>query len=274
MANPPESSPAVAKKTAATIFYWLFVVLFVVALGLEIASLFWRLKFPDAISVAFILVAAASTLAAFWRRLPLQNVLLAAFIIAVIGGGFSTLGARTGLPFGPFLFSSGYGPLLFNTLPWAMPLVWVFVVLNSRGTARLILRPWRKNKNYGFQLIGVAALLVLFFDLALEPYAFHVKNYWLWLPSASKVTWQGISPMSFFAWALVAALILFFIAPALIVKKPRSKRGPDPHSLCLWLGAILLFAIGCAVNRIWVPVFIDAAIGITVAIFGIRGAMW
>lgn len=274
MANPPDSSPDVAKKTAATISYWLFAVLFAAALGLEIISFYLPLKFADQFDLIFVLIATASTLAVLWRQLPLQNVLLATFIIAVIGSGFSALGARTGLPFGPFVFSSGNGPLIFNTLLWAMPLVWVIVVLNSRGAARLILRPWRKNKNYGFQLIGVTALLVLFFDVALEPYAFHVKHYWLWLPSASRVTWLGVSPMSFFAWALISILILLFIAPVLIVKKPRSKRGPDFHPLCLWLGAILLFGIGCAVNQIWVPVFIDAAIAIGVAIFGIRGAMW
>src|SRR5215472_3377483 len=127
MANPPDSSPAVATKKAATIFHWLFAFFFVAALGLEIASFFLPLKFADRFDAVFILAATASTLAALWRQLPLQNVLLATFIIAVIGGGFSALGARTGLPFGPFVFSSGNGPLIFNTLLWAMPLIWVVV---------------------------------------------------------------------------------------------------------------------------------------------------
>lgn len=274
MANPPDSTPAVATKKAATVFHWLFVFLFAVAFGLEVASFFWPLQFADQLGPALILVATGTTLAALWRQLPMQNVLLAAFVIAGIGGGVSALGARTGLPFGSFVFSPEMGPSLFNTLPWAMPLLWVVVILNSRGTARLILRPWRKNKNYGFQLVGVAALLVLFFDVALEPYAFHVKHYWLWPPAASRLSWQGISPMSFLSWGLIAVVILLFITPALIVKKPRPKRGPDYHPLCVWLCAILLFGIGCAVNGLWVPVIIDAAIGITVAIFGIRGAMW
>jgi uncharacterized membrane protein len=241
---------------------------------LEMVSLFKPLNFGGWLDAAFILVATGSTLAALWRRLPFQNVLLAALGVAVIGGGFSALGTRTDLPFGPFVFAPAMGAQLFKTLPWAMLLVWVVVVLNARGVARLILRPWRKTKTYGFRVIGATALLVLLFDVALEPYAFRVKHYWLWLPTNLPLAWQGASLVNFLAWALITILVLLFVTPALIVKRPRSRSSPNFHPLCLWLGGILLFATGCGVNDIWPPVFVDAAIGIGVAIFAIRGAMW
>ncbi len=274
MENPSAQSPAVLPKKAAMLCNWLLACLLTLAFALEIASLFWPLKFPGWLDAVFLALAAAGTLAALWRQLPLQNVLLAAFGIAAIGGGFSALGARTDLPFGPFVFTSGIGPLMFRTLPWAIPLVWVVIVLNSRGVARLILRPWRKTKAYGFRVIGITALLVLLFDVAFEPFASQVKHFWLWLPTAWPLTWQGASAMNFLAWALIAVLILLFVTPALVVKKPRAKSRPDFFPLVLWLGTLLLFGIGCAVKGIWPPVFVDAAIGIGVAIFAIHGALW
>jgi len=274
MANPSDQAPAVSSKKFATICHWLLAILLAAAFALEISSFFCRLNFSARIDPAFILIATASTLAALWRRLPLQNVLLATLGIAVIGGALSALGVKTGLPFGQFLFGSGMGTEIFKTLPWAMPLIWVVVILNSRGVARLILRPWRKTRAYGFRVIGITALLVLLFVIALDPFASRVKHFWLWVPTTLPVTWQGASLINFFAWTFIALLILLVITPVLIIKKPRLKSGPDIHPLCLWLGCILLFGIGCAVNRIWLPVFVDAAIGVGTAIFAIRGAMW
>src|SRR5258706_1098319 len=118
------------------------------------------------------LVATAITLSVAARRLPFQNVLLAAVVIALIGGGVQLLGAATGIPFGAIIYTENTRPLIFNLLPWAMPLVWVVAVLNARGVARLVLRPWRKTHTYGFRVIGLTCVLVGVLDLGLEPFAF------------------------------------------------------------------------------------------------------
>jgi bisanhydrobacterioruberin hydratase len=274
MANASETSPAVLQNKIAAVFCWLFSCLLTVAFALELFSFFQPLKFIAQLDGIFIVLAAAATLASLWRRLPLQNVVLAAGGIAFIGGGLSALGARTSLPFGPFVYASGSGPLIFKTLPWSMPLVWLVIILNSRGMARLMLRPWRKNKSYGYRVFGLAAVLVLLFDLVLDPFAFRVKHLWLWLPIALPLTWQGAPIINFIAWGLITILILFFITPALIVKKPRSRSRPELHSLSLWLGGIALCATGCAAVGLWAAMIVDVVIGIGTAIFAIRGAMW
>jgi len=274
MPNPSESSPAVLENKTAAVSLGLLSGILAVAFGLELFALFQPPGFISLLDAAFLVLATAGTLAALWRRLPLQNVALAAGGIALIGGGLSALGAKTNLPFGSFVYGSASGPLLFKTLPWSTPLIWILIVLNSRGIARLMLRPWRKNKSYGYRVIALSAVLVLLFDLALEPFAFHVKGLWLWLPTALPLTWQGAPIINFIAWGLITALILLFVTPALIIKKPRPKTGPELHSLCLWLGAIALCATGCAVRGLWAATVVDAVIGIGAAIFAIRGVMW
>jgi putative membrane protein len=271
-----QNLPAAAtsnEKTAA-VFHWLFTILLAAAFAWNFAALFSPANFSNWPEATLVFLAAFSTLASLARQLPLQNVLLAAFVIALTGGGISALGAATGIPFGQFTFGDEAGPQLFKTLPWAMPFLWVVMVLNSRGVARLILRPWRKTKNYGFWLIGITAVLTMLFDLALDPFAARVKHYWLWMPAPFSVTWQGAPPVNFFGWTVVTLLMLAFVTPALINKHPVQKSPPGFHPLAVWLGGVLLFGTACALRGLWPAVATDAAIGIVTIVFAIRGARW
>jgi len=274
---PTENRPAAAldEKMKAG-FHRLLVVLLAAAFALVLAANGLPLNLPGKPGwpeALLLLLATAGTLAALARQLPLQNVLLAAFVIALMGGAAHALGVKLGIPFGPFLFGAEAGPQLFKTLPWGMPLLWVVVLLNSRGVARLILRPWRKIRSYGFWLIGLTALLALLFDLALDPFATRAKHYWLWLPTKFPVTWLGAPLVNFFSWAAVSLLILAFVTPALINKGPRQS-APDFHPLAVWLGAILLFGVAAGLRGVWPAVALDGALIVPAAVFAIRGGRW
>ncbi|MBU6410388.1 MAG: carotenoid biosynthesis protein [Verrucomicrobiota bacterium] len=257
--------------------HWLFTILLAANLALVLTAvclpsrLQVHSEWPEAV---LILLAAAATLSALARQLSLQNVVLVAFVTALAGGGVSALGATTGIPFGPFTFGPAIGPQLFKTLPWAVPLVWVVAVLNSRGLARLILRPWRKIRTYGFWLIGVTAGLTGLFDLALDPFASRVKHYWLWTPTPFPLTWCGAPLVNFMAWTVVSLLILAFVTPALINKQPRPKSPPDFHPLGIWLGAVSFFGLAAARRGLWPEAVVDSAIAAATAFFALRGGRW
>jgi uncharacterized membrane protein len=274
----PMQHPSADRATIVTQFHQALTLLLAAALALELFAFFAPLNLDGWPEIILILLAAASTLSALARRLPLQNVLLAASGIALIGGGAHALGAKTGIPFGPLIFGGMGDLLLFKTLPWPVPLLWIIVVLNSRGVAQLILRPWRKTKTYGFWLIGNTGALAMLFDFALEPFASRVKHYWLWMPGNPALkfipAWFGAPLVNFFNWGLVTALILAFVTPALIRKQPGQKKGPNFHPLCLWLAAILIFGTDCASHGLWPAVTADAAIGIVTGVFAVRGAKW
>jgi uncharacterized membrane protein len=264
-----------AEKTALW-FHWLLVILLAGIFALVLAANGLSLDLPGKPGwpeALLLVLATAGTIIALARQLPLQNVLLAAFIIALLGGGVHTLGVTVGIPFGPFLFGPEAGPQLFKTLPWALPLVWVAAILNSRGVARLILRPWRKIRNYGFWLIGLTALLTALFDLAMDPFAARVKHYWFWSPTKFPVTWQGAPLVNFLSWAAVSLLILAFITPALINKSP-VRRVPDFHPLAVWLGAILLFGLASMQHGMWPAAALDGVTAGVVTIFAVRGGRW
>jgi uncharacterized membrane protein len=225
---------------------------------------------PDGLLVV---LAAATTLASLTCRLPGQNVMLASMIIAVIGGAAHTIGALTAIPFGPIVYTDRVGQRLFDPLPWAVPLLWLVAILNSRGVARLILRPWRQTRVYGFWLLGLAVALVVLLDLALEPYATQVKEFWRWQPTKLPLDWYTAPLVNFFAWAVVALLILAFATPSLLNKKP-VKSPPDYHSLAVWLLLNLLFLTGAAVHHFRIASAVILAQSLVVAACALRGARW
>lgn len=261
----------------ALCLHWFLTVVFLVAFVLVAVMLFKPLKLPGAAGwpEAVLLVSGvACTITSVTRRLPLQNVLLAVFIIAVLGGAVHALGVTTGIPFGPFEFGDSIGAPLFKTLPWTLPLIWVLAVLNSRGVARLILRPWRKVSGYGFWLIGLTAALTLLFDFALEPFAARVEHYWIWIPTKFPLAWDGVPVSNFLGWAAMSVLIALVIAPALINKQPGKRNTPDFHPFAIWLGLILLFGTGCALDGLLNAAVADGILAAIITIFAIRGGTW
>ena len=251
--------------------HWLSTFLLAAAFLFTIATVKSDSNWPEAL---LLVLATIGTLIALARQLPVQNVLLAALVIASIGGAAHALGAITGIPFGPFTFGSGIGAQLFGTLPWVMPLFWVVAILNSRGVARLILRPWRKTRTYGFRLIGLTVVLMILLSLALDPFATRVKHYWIWMPTIFPLDWQGAPLTDFIGWGTVSLLILAFVTPALINKQLSRHSGPDYHPLAVWLGAVLLFGIAASLRGLWVVVGADAIFFAIAAVFAIRGAKW
>jgi putative membrane protein len=256
---------------------WLFSVLAL----LSYLLVFWTLLGigtlpgkPGGPEAVLVLTTLFATLAALARHLPAQNVALAAVIIGFIGGLAHGVGAATGIPFGPFSYTDSAGPRFFNTLSWALPALWVIVILNARGVARLILRPWRKLRNYGFWLIGLTAALALLFDVALEPFAARVKHFWLWQPTKLPFSWYGVPVVNFPGWLLTALLILAFATPALINKQQRQKSPPDYHPLVVWLLTFALFAAGAITQRLWPAVGFCVVSGVVTAVFALRGARW
>lgn len=263
------SPPQVAAIYLNRILLWLFLVWFLVEC--------WLLRTPDSgrwhLGV-FLGLAVATTLVSLSRRVPLQSVTVASLLILAISGTVQAVGTRTGIPFGLFTYTDAAGARLFNLLPWTIPLLWLLVILNCRGVARLILRPWRKVRVYGFWVMGIACLLAALFGLGLEPFAARVNRYWIWQTPAKSLTWYGAPWVTFFGWAMTALLILAFATPWLINKRPGRRRPPDYHPLTVWLSLNLYFIVGLALHQLWPAVWMILVVCATVTTAALRNARW
>ncbi len=221
----------------------------------------------------FLCFATVSTLAGLGRRLPLQNVIGTAAIIMVISGAVISLAAASGIPLGPIHYSTYFGGQVFSVLPWPVPLGWIFLIVNGRGIARLIMRPWRKTNYYGFWVIGFTCLLAVLLDLSLEPFAVYAGRYWIWETPRGVPAWYTAPWVNFLGWFVTALAILTFSMPWLINKQP-VKQPIDYHPLILWLMLNAWFGLGNAMHHLWPAVIASGLANAAVATYAIRGARW
>jgi putative membrane protein len=143
------------------------------------------------------------------------------------------LRVKTGFLSGQIHFSENIGYKLFGLVPWVFPFLWVTLLVNSRGVAKLILRPWRRANYYGFWMIGVTSLLVLLLALQLEPFCTLVKSYWQF--ASREPSWYGIPWTNFPGWFLSSVIILIFTSLWFINKQPVKQEPVDFLPLVIWL---------------------------------------
>ena len=197
----------------------------------------------------------ASALATQLRALQPQNVFVTAALTLVISSAMIWLNSRTSIPFGPRIFYARGGEQLLDGLPLVPPLLWLAALVTARGVARLIWRPWRKLRTYGFRVMGLTAALVAAFDLGLEPFASRANHLWLWQPTNLASTWFGAPWINFFGQVLVTLFTLAIVTPWLINKMPSGKkRPPDFQPLILWQAMNLFLAVNLAMHQLWLAV--------------------
>lgn len=226
---------------------------FLLVFGLSIAWLVARKDAaPDwrALDGVFIFFAGLMSVWLVAKRLPIENVAAAGLIVL----GTSAVAIATFAYYGTSLenkigFTSDFGPSLLNSnqkrlLPWPVPFLVLGLTFSSRETARLLLRRWRREKNYGLLLMGVSGLLVVLVCSVLEPFA---KGVWWTWPEDANSFWFGLPWIAFVCWYALAVVVYWFAGPWLIVKRPLAVV-PDLSPVGLWLLITLYFVIGNALK--------------------------
>jgi len=271
----PQPSPK------AQALYWPVFIVYLACWGGALGLLLWGPKsgFNWALPAGVLFVVGTFTsLVSLARRLPVQNVVACGLVILALAAVVTTVGAKTGLPFGRFEgYTERMGPRLFSLMPWSVPFLWFVILFNSREVAKLILRPWRRDKQYGMWLVGLAALLTVAMDFVLEPFAVKVQQWWSWRippvtagqsnpPWSGYLNWSGVPWTSFVGWFICGVLILLFVGPWLARRRPIHQQ-TDFHPLAVWVSFGLLFTIGSAVAELWPPALAGGVICLLVTGF-------
>jgi uncharacterized membrane protein len=159
------------------------------------------------------------------------------------------VGVKFGTPFGRFYYTGDAGARLFGLLPWTVPLMWVVVTLNSRGTARLILRPWRASPNIGLWTLALGCGLMVLFDMALEPYA-KANHFWVWQTPKIVPAWHGVPWTNYSGWLITGLLLLTCATPWLIDKRRLKDPPADYYPAVIWTLLFLFLAASDATRHL------------------------
>lgn len=235
MADPAET-PAAA-STFASLHRVLFLV-FLLCIGAVIILILGSPASQLLRPLLTLLVLAAVTTSLFSLNcsLPLQNVLAVAALIALASGVIEIINFKTHFPFGRRVWSTAFGPRFFHVLPWPVPFIWIVFILNSRGLARLLLRPLRNKRCYGIWSLIFTSLLAAILQIGFEHFA-AVLQIWF-RPDPGIALWLLWS-----SYALASAVILLLTIPWLINKKPDGKIPPDFHPVVVWVLVLLLLVL-------------------------------
>ena len=139
---------------------------------------------------------------------------------------FEWVGAQTGFPFGPYVYTEHFGPRIVGVVPVAIPLAWLVVILCGKNLVGL-LHPTAGRLTTAVG-VGVVAVLT---DLNLEPVAWHIRQYWLWYPL------QVPPPSENPPWQNYAAWFVLSFALAVVLPSDSSLR---PRRPTRWRPVVLL----------------------------------
>lgn len=113
-------------------------------------------------------------------------------IICFASGIIEIVGTLTGFPFGDYHYTTRMGPLLFSTLPLAIPFSWYLIVVGGFFCFGQFF-PQRTHT----QLAFFTACFALFVDWIMEPFAWKIKGYWIWaegsVPIENYIAWFVLS---------------------------------------------------------------------------------
>ena len=118
-------------------------------------------------------------------------------------------GTTVGLPFGPYHYTDGLGLKWLGHVPVLIPLSWFFMALPSYLLARRALpattgagRTGRARRLLG---VGVGSLVLLAWDLALDPAMSWVTKYWVW---GSDGPYYGMPLLNLAGWYLTGLALM------------------------------------------------------------------
>jgi uncharacterized membrane protein len=193
-----------------------------------------------------------------------RQLFLFATSVFLIGWLFESVSVITGFPFGSYHYTEIMGPFVGHVPVSVMPAYCVMGYV-SWSMARILLgrMDGRLDATLRFGVPVVAAMLMVTWDLSMDPLRATVEGRWIWLDGGLHF---GVPLKNYLGWALVTWLMFQVFALILARTPPRPVEQPRAEAGRFWLSVPLIYC-GFAVEYLLNPLLAD-----TDAIVSINGA--
>ena len=141
-------------------------------------------------------------------------------------------GTTVGLPFGPYRYTDGLGAKWLGHVPVLIPLSWFFMALPSYAMAR-----WRFPSSVVPRVVA-GSLVLLSWDLALDPAMSLVTTYWVWGVDGP---YYGMPVLNLVGWYVTGLALMIALSA---VRADRWIASLPLRWLGAFYGANLLLPIG------------------------------
>lgn len=194
---------------------------------------FYSVSFPffaqAQIWLAWLILAAFLSLHSGRRWIP---AFLALYALSL---GSELMGTTVGIPFGEYHYTEALGPKWFGHVPLVIPLSWFFMAIPSYALARAAL-PQRAAAR-----VLMASLVLLSWDLALDPAMSRATAYWVW---AEPGAYYGMPWLNLFGWYVTGLALMSALA---VLRADRWIAALPLRWLAAYYGANLLLPLGMSV---------------------------
>ena len=114
-------------------------------------------------------------------------------------------GTTLGLPFGPYHYTAALGAKWFGHVPLLIPLSWFFMALPSYAVAR---RRFPEQRQL-VQRVLAGSLLLLSWDLVLDPAMSLVTSFWVW---GTAGPYYGMPLLNLAGWYVTGLVLMLALA--------------------------------------------------------------
>jgi len=202
----------------------------------------WKFSGPTYVVLGALAALAHAAARTGWRRAALLMVAGTAISL-----GAELTGTSTGLPFGPYSYTSLLGWRVGGLVPFPIPLSWFYMVYCSLAIVGR-LRPAYDDVRSRLVWAALGGATLTAWDVSMDPAMSFATSHWLWHVRGS---FYGMPLLNWFGWWLTGSIVSF--AMLSIVKPSVIAQRISPSALPLWLYAVNgVFPIAiCFRHQLW-----------------------
>lgn len=161
-------------------------------------------------------------------------------VLYLVSLGSELLGTGAGIPFGEYRYTEALGWKWFGHVPAVIPLSWFFMAIPSYAAARAALA------RHPVARVVTASLILLSWDLALDPAMSRATAYWVW---GEPGAYYGMPWLNLFGWYVTGLSLMSALA---LLRAHRWLSGLSLRWLLGFYGANVLLPLGMSVaNGLW-----------------------
>jgi putative membrane protein len=178
-----------------------------------------------------ILVAFAIFVAAVYRhtRWDWISLFIATFVLSLLS---EWTGTTYGIPFGKYEYTHLLGPKILDKVPYLIPISWFFMGFASYG---MVVRIQGRRFNSALFRVVFGSLLLLTWDLTLDPAMSFLTPFWLW---ENPGFFYGMPALNLVGWFVTGLVILG--AFELLGGQEKVKRLPADFSFVFYMANLML----------------------------------
>lgn len=214
----------------------------------------WKLSGP-----LYVVLGALAVLVDATHRLGRKKAFLLLAVGTLISLAAELIGTSTGLPFGPYSYTTMLGYRIAGLVPFPIPLSWFYMIYCSLAICGRIL-PAGESEWSKLIWAGTGGLVLAAWDVSMDPAMSFATTHWIWHVSGS---FYGMPWSNWLGWWLTGTIIsrvyLAIVPPTMFA----SRISPSSFTLVLYaINGVMPIAICARHGLTWAAVLGAAAMGL------------